>query len=41
MLADGLYNDATKPYFMILRSPEYGLKTDLPYILHWVRPHEL
>ena len=34
MLADGLYNEATKPYF-IARSPEYGLKTDLPYILHW------
>ena len=34
MLADGLYNEATKPYFMA-RSPEYGLKTDLPCVLHW------
>ena len=33
MLADGLYNEATKPYFMG-RSPEYGLQTDLPYVLH-------
>ena len=34
MLADGLYNEATHPY-LIARSPEYGLKTDLPYVLHW------
>lgn len=34
MLADGLYNDATKPYFISFR-PEMRLKTDLPYILHW------
>jgi hypothetical protein len=34
MLADGLYNDATKPYFISF-NPDYGLKTDLPYILHW------
>lgn len=34
MLADGLYNEATQPY-LIARSPEYGLKTDLPYVLHW------
>ena len=34
MLADGLYNEATKPYFMA-RNPDYALKTELPYILHW------
>ena len=35
MLGDGLYNDVTKPYFISFR-PEMRLKTDLPYILHWV-----
>ena len=34
MLADGLYNEGTKPYFISFR-PEMRLKTDLPYILHW------
>ena len=34
MLADGLYNDATKPYFISYRE-EFRLKTDLPYVLHW------
>lgn len=34
MLADGLYNESTKPYF-ISYSNETRLKTDLPYILHW------
>ncbi len=34
MLADGLYNDATKPYFISYKQ-EFRLKTDLPYILHW------
>jgi hypothetical protein len=33
-LADGLYNEATKPYFIAYK-PEYRLKTSLPYILHW------
>jgi hypothetical protein len=34
MLADGLYNESTKPYFISFRQ-ELRLKTDLPYILHW------
>ena len=34
MLADGLYNEATKGYFISFR-PEMRLKTDLPYVLHW------
>jgi hypothetical protein len=34
MLADGLYNEATKPYFISYKE-EFRLKTDLPYILHW------
>jgi len=34
MLADGLYNDATKPYFISYKE-EFRLKTDLPYVLHW------
>jgi len=34
MLADGLYNEATKPYFITYRE-EMRLKTDLPYVLHW------
>lgn len=34
MLADGLYNDATKPYYISYKE-EYRLKTDLPYIIHW------
>ncbi len=34
MLADGLYNEGTKSYFISFR-PEMRLKTDLPYILHW------
>lgn len=34
MLADGLYNEATKPYFISFQ-PGTRLKTDLPYILHW------
>jgi hypothetical protein len=34
MLADGLYNEGTKQYFISFR-PEMRLKTDLPYVLHW------
>jgi len=34
MLADGMYNEAAKPYF-VSYSTETRLKTDLPYILHW------
>lgn len=34
MLADGLYNEATKKYFVAYK-PEYRLRTKLPYILHW------
>ena len=34
MLADGLYNEGTKSYY-ISYSTETRLKTDLPYILHW------
>lgn len=34
MLADGLYNEAAKSYFISFGT-ETRLKTDLPYILHW------
>lgn len=33
-MADGLYNEATKKYF-INYSPGGELKTELPYIIHW------
>ena len=33
-MADGLYNDATKKYFMSY-SEDFQIKTDLPLILHW------
>lgn len=33
-LADGLYNEATKPYFINYSDGGY-LKTELPYLLHW------
>jgi hypothetical protein len=33
-MADGLYNDATKKYF-ISYNEDFQVKTDLPYILHW------
>lgn len=33
-LADGLYNEATKPY-LISWSEDFQLKTDLPYVIHW------
>lgn len=32
-LADGLYDDATKAYFMT-KNPSQNLKTNLPYIIH-------
>jgi len=34
MLADGLYNEASKKYF-ISYSEEFSLKTELPYLIHW------
>jgi hypothetical protein len=34
MLADGLYNEASKQYF-VSYSEDYQLKTELPYIIHW------
>ena len=34
MLADGLYNEASKKYF-ISYTEEFSLKTELPYLLHW------
>ena len=34
MMADGLYNEATKKYW-ISYNEDFQLKTDLPYILHW------
>jgi hypothetical protein len=34
MLADGLYNEGTKKYW-ISYSEDFQLKTELPYILHW------
>ena len=33
-MADGLYNEATKKYFMSYNE-DFQLKTDLPLILHW------
>jgi len=33
-MADGLYNDATKKYF-ISYNEDFQVKTDLPYIIHW------
>ena len=33
-MADGLYNDATKKYF-ISYNEDFQVKTELPYILHW------
>jgi len=33
-MADGLYNEATKKYF-INYAPGAELKTELPYIIHW------
>ena len=33
-MADGLYNEATKKYW-ISYNEDFQLKTDLPYILHW------
>ena len=34
MLADGLYNEASKKYF-ISYTEEFSLKTELPYLIHW------
>ena len=34
MLADGLYNEASKKYF-ISYTEDFALKTELPYLLHW------
>ena len=34
MMADGLYNDATKKYF-ISYDENFQLKTELPYLIHW------
>jgi len=34
MMADGLYNEATKKYW-VSYIEQHQLKTDLPYILHW------
>jgi len=34
LLADGLYNEATKPYFINYQDGGF-LKTELPYIIHW------
>jgi hypothetical protein len=34
MLADGLYNEASKKYF-ISYDENFQLKTELPYLLHW------
>jgi hypothetical protein len=34
MLADGLYNEASKKYF-ISYDEKFQLKTELPYLLHW------
>jgi hypothetical protein len=34
MLADGLYNEGTKKYW-ISYTEDFSLKTELPYILHW------
>ena len=33
-MADGLYNEATKKYW-VSYNEDFQLKTDLPYILHW------
>jgi hypothetical protein len=33
-MADGLYNDATKKYF-ISYDENFQLKTELPYLIHW------
>ena len=33
-LADGLYNESNKQY-LITFSPEFQLKTELPYLIHW------
>ena len=36
MLTDGLYNGVKfKPYFISYKE-EFRLKTDLPYVLHWM-----
>jgi hypothetical protein len=34
MLADGLYNEASKKYY-ISYDEKFQLKTELPYLLHW------
>lgn len=34
MLADGLYNESTKPYFINYQDGAF-LKTELPYLIHW------
>ena len=34
MMADGLYNEATKKYW-VSYNEEFQLKTDLPYIINW------
>jgi hypothetical protein len=34
MLADGLYNEASKKYF-VSYNEDFALKTELPYLLHW------
>jgi hypothetical protein len=34
MMADGLYNEATKKYFMSY-DENFQLKTELPYLIHW------
>jgi hypothetical protein len=34
MLADGLYNESNKKYF-ISYDENFQLKTELPYLLHW------
>ena len=34
MMADGLYNEATKKYW-VSYNEDFQLKTDLPYIIHW------
>lgn len=34
MLADGMYEEANKDYYVVY-GEEYQLKTDLPYIVHW------
>jgi hypothetical protein len=34
MLADGLYNEASKKYF-VSYNEDFALKTEIPYLLHW------